>query len=284
MNKIDFTTNPAGFPLESDATLGLLQKNIYNALYGILKALYNPHLFFPIIVSGCEVTSGVMSDGWVLHTDGELYFFEGGAVQNTAIIVENKAAKNNQDGTPVDRYYERKMTFGSGSGSFQGPIDGFGQVLNLATGLHIVGTSGYSSGGWVILQGLEALSGGSGGIDSGVAMYDNKLVFAGTYNNTVSNLLPVWLDKHGAWHQSDPGSGLKFAPHSNLHLITLNRKALHPVGSIQFVANGSSALSNYFVAGEGVSLWDGFNIADGTNGTIDLSTSISGVTAIQRMS
>lgn len=284
MNYIDFDTNPAGFPLESDATLGRMQRNMLDVLNGLVKALYSTPFGFPVIVSGCEISGSSMADGWVLHTDGELYFFEGGTIQSTAIIVENVVTKANQDGTIVNRYFERKMTFGSGPGSFIPPLPGFQLVSHIGQNIARLASAGAGADGWVILSGLEAVSGGSGGIQAGVAIYRSNTLLVNSYNSPVSDVSPRWLGTDGLWYGSNPGNGLQFNPYTNVYLDTYHRKMNCPIGTIQWVKNGSSVLTNYFNSGIGHSKWQGFYIANGSNGTIDLSGAISGVTAIQRIS
>lgn len=112
MNYADFDTQPNGFPLESDATLGFVQRNFQEALENGLAKILGPGSW---ILDGVVVTGGVASDGWVYH-NGEILFFQGGSVSANFIIDENVVQKANEDSTLIDRYFTRFCRFGTGAG------------------------------------------------------------------------------------------------------------------------------------------------------------------------
>lgn len=112
MNYADFDNQPNGFPLESDATLGFLQRNFQEALENGLAKILGSGSW---ILDGVVVTGGVASDGWVYH-NGEILFFQGGSVSTNFIIDETVVQKANEDATLVDRYFSRVCRFGTGAG------------------------------------------------------------------------------------------------------------------------------------------------------------------------
>jgi hypothetical protein len=286
MNKADFNTNPAGFPLEADATLGFLQENLMSAIEGLAKLMRPDGVLVPVIVSGCERSGGSLADGWVLHTTGELIFFEGGSIGATCIIEETAVSKNNLDGTPVNRYFTRKMKFGSGVGSFSfSPDVRIGSLTGLADQIYRAASAGGNSGDWVILFGMGTVTGGSGGIQAGIAMKGYTPVSAGSYNSPVSVGSPVWLGTDGAWSTSDPGGGLKFEPYTTKHMRTLQRNKLHAVGAFLPFKSGVAELTTFFDgSGLGFGEWLGWAVANSNNGTLNLGSAISGVVWVQRLS
>jgi hypothetical protein len=285
MNSVDFNSTPAGFPLEADATLGFMQQNLIDAIQGVAKLLRPDGFLFPFILSGCVRSGNSLGDGWVLHTTGELLFFEGGTIQSTAIIEETTVSKNNLDGTPIDRYFTRKMKFGTGTGSFSfSPDARIGSLAGAFQNLYHAAAGG-DDGGWVILKGMTPVSGGSGGITAGLAMKDYVPVSAGSYNSPVSSGSPVWLGTDGAWYPSNPGGGLQFNPYINRHVRTLYKNRIHPVGSLLPLKSGVAELTTFFDGtGLGLGEWLGWAIANGNNSTLNLGSDIAGVSWLQRLS
>jgi hypothetical protein len=111
MTRADFDTQPNGFPLESDATLGFMQTAYTQAIENLAKIVGDGS----IILDGVVVTGGTATDGWIFH-GGEVLFFHGGAVSTNFIVDETVVQKNNEDATPVDRYFTRFARFGTGAG------------------------------------------------------------------------------------------------------------------------------------------------------------------------
>lgn len=284
MNFTDFNTSPAGFPLEADATLGFTQSNLLDGILGLAKMMGES--LAGVILSGCTIVGSTMTDGWILY-DGEVLFFEGGTVQSTWIIEETTVSKNNQDGTSVPRYYTRKAKFGSGSGSISFNFTRVGTIADQAQNAASMAAAGDYQGSaqWVIFQGLNPVSAGAGGITSGRAFYGSQLVKVNSYGSAVSSGSPVYLMPDGTWTTVSGGSGaLQFNPYTNKHLRTFYRKRMHPLGSILWWKNGVAELTTFFPgSGLGLTEWDGFAIANGSNGTLNLSAAIAGLTAIQRI-
>jgi hypothetical protein len=289
MNRVDFNTLPAGFPLESDATLGFMQGNLIDAIEGLAAMMGEPAPGTGVILSGCEVTGGTMSDGWILYNDGgtyEVLFFEGGSVGATFLIQQTTVSKSNQDGTSVARYYTRKAVFGGGGGAINfSNLARWRGIAVAAAGIQAVAAGGeYSSTDWVILSGLEPVSGGSGGITAGRAAYGGRAVEVSSYGSPVSSGSPIYLKTDGTWTPTSGGGALQFNPWTARHVRTLMKNKMHPVGSILWLKNGVSDLTTYFSTGLGFHYWQGWAIADGTNSTLNLSAAITGVTAVQRIS
>lgn len=290
MNKIDFTTLPAGFPLTADAILGQLQDNINEVLTVLGKMMQLPPAGFAVVLSGCVVTGSSMTDGWILlNVAGtyEIFFFQGGTVQSTYIIDEDTVTKNNQDGTPIPRIYTRKVVFGTGVGSFLfQDLYPFGTISQAFEVIADVAKASGSSANWVLVSGFDAVSAGAGGITGGVALYNGKVLIVPAYGSAVSSGSPVYLQSDGTWTAGTPsGVVVTFAPYSDLHLRCFYRKRLHPVGSLLPMKAGVTELTTFFPGtGLGIGEWVGWSIANGNNSTLNLSSEIASVSWIQRMS
>ena len=111
MNYADFDTQPNGFPLESDATLGFVQRNLSTAIETLAKVL-GPGSW---ILDGVVVSGGTCTDGYIFHNN-EILKFIGGSVSTNFIIDETVVQKANEDSTLVDRYFTREARFGTGAG------------------------------------------------------------------------------------------------------------------------------------------------------------------------
>lgn len=111
MNYADFDTQPNGFPLESDATLGFVQRNLSTAIETLAKVL-GPGSW---ILDGVVVSGGTCTDGYIFHNN-EILKFVGGSVSTNFIIDETVVQKANEDSTLVDRYFTREARFGTGAG------------------------------------------------------------------------------------------------------------------------------------------------------------------------
>ncbi len=103
--------NPGGFPFEQD-TLKFMQEahaDLLNKLGGIAgdKA----------ILYGCDMIGNTVMDGLVF-LNGELFFFKGGAIQPTVIIVEEVTQMPYADGVNRDTYKKRYVKFGSGANQY----------------------------------------------------------------------------------------------------------------------------------------------------------------------
>ncbi len=289
-NKIDFNALPAGFPLESDAILGQLQSNLQGVDLALGQMVGLPPNGWAYVISGCVVSAGTMTDGWILLNNGgtyEVLFFEGGTVGSLYVISQTAVQKANEDGTLVDRIITRKCTFGSGVGAFQ-----FQDVYKPATGfdaakaLAIIGKAQGDWANWVLLSGFDAVSGGAGGIGEGIALYNGKLVTAAAYTSAVSSGSPVYLQSDGTWTTGTPvGVAVTFNPYSDKHLRCFYRKRLHPIGSLLPMKSAVAELTTFFPGtGDGIGEWLGWALANGNNSTLNLSSAISGVSFIQRMS
>ncbi len=280
MNRIDYDTSPAGFPLEADSILGFSQQALLDAILGVAQVAYTGHC----IVSGVEVSGNVAANGWVIY-NGELYKFVGGTVQGTCVVVETKTQKANQDGTLVDRVISRHIAFGTGTGQFA--FSSFKRINRLSAmqaGLSYIAAHGSSfgaSGQWIVLAGFAP---NGGGLDIGVALHDGELVFANAYTTHLpTSGSPVYLTKDGEWTTTASGLYLKFDPYTEKMQERYSRNSVHPIGSMLWFKAGTGFFSTKFSSGLGIYEWKDWAIADGTNGTIDLSSAITGLTAVQRI-
>lgn len=120
MNKHNFIQT-GGFPLKAER-LQEAEKayTIFNTLGEIAgnKA----------IISGCEVVGGTTTDG-IVYLNGELYEFRGGNTQSTVRIIQEPISRAFKNGVIKEVYYERYVTFASGTGSI--PWEDFSRPFSL---------------------------------------------------------------------------------------------------------------------------------------------------------
>jgi hypothetical protein len=106
MNHQNFNQS-GGFPFQTE-TLDEMQKatTLFNK-FGDLAGNFS-------IISGCIVTSSLVSDGAVF-INGELLEFRGGQLGTDVIIVEEITAQEFEDGNDKEVLFVRYATFGSGT-------------------------------------------------------------------------------------------------------------------------------------------------------------------------
>lgn len=277
MNRADFDTQPNGFPLESDATLGFMQNDYHSAIRALAKSIGVQNA----ILTGVEIANGVATDGWILY-DGDVVFFQGGSVGSHFLITESSVSKANQNGQIVPRYFTKVAQFGNGANEVNfNLLVRLTDVRSLATVLNNVANGGVNAvGEWVILWGLES---NVNGISSGVALYGNLIVEVASYTGTVNESNPIYLTSDGEWTTVALANHLKFEPRTNRRLESLQKKSQAAIGEIRWVVSSELDLTFFPVNGFGKWDFDGWKIADGTFGTLDLSNAIAGLTALQRI-
>lgn len=107
MNKrIDFT-NIGGFPFTQD-TLKFMQESYRGAFSSLAAMIGNK-----TIVSGVEVASGNVTDGWISY-QGELIPFIGGVAGSDIIITENATNATFEDENEFPTYFTKIATCGVG--------------------------------------------------------------------------------------------------------------------------------------------------------------------------
>lgn len=106
MNNIEFNL-PGGFPLETD-TLNAM-KSAYSSLHAFGSAVGNY-----AIIKGCEVNGASTANGYVF-LNGELIEFRGGLTQSKVVVNEVRIRKQFKDGTEPEVYFERWVSFGTGT-------------------------------------------------------------------------------------------------------------------------------------------------------------------------
>lgn len=259
MNTADFSTQPNGFPLESDATLGFMQANYENALTGLAA-----YLGEMVIISGMVEAGTQVSDGWLM-VDGELVFFEGGTKTATFFIEETVVQKANNGGTLVDRYFTRKAKFGTGSPQYNYAdlqrLEGIQALQN-----HILDAILHESE--VVLSGCE-VSNVDDDLDTldiaaGVVVINRKFISAPAY----SGGYPVYIDETAEWQNSPPsGDYIKFDPYTSQRHADVIGRAVAPTGDVKMRV----ALSDRFES-SGLGKWEllGWAVCNGSNGTFDL--------------
>lgn len=259
MNRADFNTQPNGFPLESDATLGFMQDTYTKGLNGLGKWFGEL-----VIISGVVQTGGSVSDGWVM-VQGELMFFQGGAIATNFFIEEVKVQKANQNGALVDRYFTRKAKFGTGTIQFPfADLQRIESIQNLQNRL----LDSVTFEPEVILQGMAVSNINPGAstcdIAAGAVVINRKFIAAPAY----SGGYPVFLKEDGTWTNTAPPSNfIRFDPHTSQRIADVITRVAAPIGDIRMRATLSSNFD-----GTGLGKWDlkGWALCNGSNGTFDL--------------
>jgi hypothetical protein len=260
MKQADFNTQPNGFPLEADATLGFMQETYTDALTGIGK-------FFGemVIISGMAEAAGNVADGWIM-LNGELLFFEGGAKTATFIIEETIVQKANENAALVDRYFTRKAKFGTGGTQYDFDdlqrLEGLQNLQNRILDALVYFEAEVALSGLVVSSvntGLSTLA-----ISAGVAVINRTFVSAPAY----SGGYPVYLKLDGTWTNTAPASNfIAFNPYTSQRLADVTARATSPIGDVRMRA----ALSTSFDV-TGLGKWElkGWALCNGANGTFDL--------------
>lgn len=279
MNNIDFNSSPDGFSLEADSTLGYMYDSLKDAIEGLAKMADED-----VIVSGVDITGSIASDGWVVK-DGELLFFQGGTMSTDCIIEETVIAKNNQNGTPVDRYFTRKIRFGTGTGAFAfSSLRRIRTVYDLMSDLHRVAVLGeYDSVGWIVIEGGKWDSGTST-VSAGTAYFGSQFIpFPSQAGVTAGS--PFYLSPQGEWSSSNGTNYLAFAPYTSRRVDAIVRRNSQPTGSLMFIATTdftADMAGQFDASGLGSGDWLGWAKANGNNGTIS-TANFTGAQTIQRI-
>lgn len=260
MNTADFNTQPDGFPLESDATLGFMQSN-YESAIRALCALAGSDA---IIVSGMVEAGGNVSDGYIWY-DGDLVFFQGGVKSTQFVITTTAEQKANQNGTLVDRYFTKVAAFGSGVGAINYSV--LKRVNNLEElTSRITKVLGLEAA--VILEGCVVSSVNTGlstlAISAGTVLMDGKWIVTEAYTGAY----PVWLNLEGEYVAVQPDDTfIKFDPYTSQYYRSVLKRATTQIGEILMV----KTTSDRFAPG-GLGKWEylGFAMCNGSNGTYDL--------------
>ena len=261
MNTADFNTQPDGFPLESDATLGFMQGN-YESAIRALCALAGSDA---IIVSGMVEAGGNVSDGYIWY-DGDLVFFQGGVLSAQFVITTSAEQKANQNGTLVDCYFTKVAAFGSGVGAINYSV--LKRVNNLEElTSRITKVLGLEAA--VILDGCIATSAGppNVAITAGTVLMDGKWIeteaYAGTY--------PVYLNLDGEYVLVEPDDTyIKFDPYTSQYYRSVLKRATTQVGEILMIKTTSDRFVSGPSGGLGKWEWLGFARCNGLNGSYDM--------------
>jgi hypothetical protein len=197
--------------------------------------------------------------------NGELMFFQGGTVATNFFIEETVVSKANQNGTLVQRYFNRKARFGTGAVQFPfADLQRIESVQNLQNRL----LDAVLFEPEVVLSGMAVTSVDTGAstcdISAGAAVINRKFVAAPAY----SGGYPAFLKDDGTWTNTAPPSNfIRFDPYTSQRLADVVTRAAAPIGDIRMRA----ALSSSF-DGTGLGKWElkGWALANGANGTLDM--------------
>jgi hypothetical protein len=285
MNTINFTTEPDGFPLESDATLGFLQANLEEAISALAK-IAGPQ---SVILHGLVKTGSNYSDGWILFS-GELLFFEGGVGGTHFVIDQTVTQKANENGNLVDRYFVRKARFGSGSPQYLfSSLEYVSNIKGLQEQVWALGHGGLTTFGssitdsdWVVLGGLRWVG---GIITGGRATYRGRILEVPPYTSgTPTPASPIYLSPDGEWTASSASENLKFDPETEARTEYLARTRHARKGELVWIDTAVDNPSSRFDgSGLGKYEWAGWAIANGNNGTTDRTGLLSGLLPVVKL-
>lgn len=257
MNRADFTTQPNGFPLESDATLGFMQTaytNAINALGG-LGGSGN------VILTGCADLGATVSNGWI-YLNGEVLFFKGGTKAATFVINETVTQKANDSGQLIDRYFVRQAQFGVGATQYnfadlvrienlQGLLARLGDVVALENEVIVTGCEVTDNGATV-------------SITAGRVFINGKFLITPSY----SGAYPVYLNENGAYTTSQPGANyITFDPKTSQYYKDVLWRNSYRSGQVIELTTLSSDWDES--TGLGKYEFKGFALCDGRNSTQD---------------
>ena len=268
MDAINFS-NPNGFPLEADATLGFMQNNYVTSSRG-LAAAFGDYT----IVSGLEPNGSAVTDGW-LYIGGDLVFFQGGAVVSTFYIETTVVPKANENGVLYDRYYTKRAKFGThptlpnytfsslkritNQLLFQAAMV---QALRLENEVIITGCV-------VSVNQITTLF----SVTEGLVILDGKLVATPSLSDAPLTQYLV-IDPTSAnaakWVSSlpsDPHIAFSSGGTSQYYVDIIKRKSAY-FGEIRMVATKSS---DFDATGLGLFSMRGWAICNGSNGTYNMS-------------
>lgn len=165
MNRIDYT-KLGGFPV-TQFTFDFMQKAYSDIFAGFAKTFGDL-----VILNGCEVAAGLISDGW-MSWNGEIIPFKGGgipplAINQFVVVEEVKASRLFQDNNQKEIYTVRFARIGN-PGILLGNFDRLDAIVNICqrgdikdvfcTALHITdnfdgtGLGKNKRKGWAICNG-----------------------------------------------------------------------------------------------------------------------------------
>lgn len=267
MDNINFS-NPNGFPLEANATLGFMQNNYVTSGRGLAAAFGNL-----TIVSGIEPNGSSVTDGWI-YIGGDLVFFQGGAPSSLFYIETTVVQKANENGVLYDRYFTKKAQFGThptlpnynyaslkrlhNQALFQSAVI---SALSLESAVVLAGCSVYydiGTGLFDITEGLVLLAGKlvtSPNLEGvSVVQYlvvDTLFSNAGKFVTTLPSVPYIAFSASGT---------------SQYYKDVVTRQSAI-LGEVRMIA---ASLSDFDVTGLGVSKMKGWAICNGANGTVDM--------------
>lgn len=286
MNRADFNTQPDGFPLESDATLGFMQSSYLDAINALAKLAD----FGNVILTGLVKTGNNYSDGWILYNN-ELLFFQGGPGSAKFIIEQTVTQKQNQNGNLVDRYFVRKARFGSGSGEVLfSSLSRVSPMIDQQENDWALGHGGLNSLGssindsdWVVLAGLRKVG---STITAGRVIYRNRVLNPSTFSDyTVDENNPVWLTPDGEWSDTTGSDYLKLDPDTAARTQYLAKTRHAAQGEVRWIDTSIDDPTNthFSATGLGKWAWEGWAIANGNNGTTDRTALLTGLLPVVKL-
>lgn len=258
MNYADFISQPNGFPLESDSTLGFMQADYQSAIKAVARLAGGNG----VILTGLIVTAGTASDGWILY-DGDVIFFQGGTVSTYFIITQNVQQKANENGLMVDRYFTKKAQFGVGSGQVAfSSLKRIDSIEDLMAKLSQI----VSFDPAVILEGCAVtnVAGGSCDISAGTIVIDGKFIDTDAYSGNY----PVYVPPDGVYTTSEPVSGnyITFDPYTSQRYGDVLRRQVFREGQVIIQKTTTDRFDS-----NGVGRWEmkGFQLLNGYNSEAD---------------
>lgn len=271
MNNIDFS-QPNGFPLEADATLGFMQSNYQSplkALFGQLGGNY--------IVSGVELNTNTnaFSDGFI-WLDGQMIEFQGGLYNSPYFYVETTITpKANENGVLVNRYTKKLAKIGTGAG--YRPLTDLKRLHKQSVFQNALLAYLNFDDLPVVIQGCEVNVSGNNEIvliQSGIGIFGGRICAIPAYQPPTP-VMQVYSEKLSnqdvvIWNENVPLSGqpyIAFEPKASRYLRDLRITSSAFVGEIRMIAVD---IRDFLPTGIGRFGMKGWALCNGLNGTIDM--------------
>jgi hypothetical protein len=287
-NFIDFS-EPNGFPLEADSTLGFMQDAYYTALLGLARVHCGQNE--NVILSGCELLQNgqIVNEGWV-WLDQSLLFFQGGFLNDGDFYVfESVESRPNFNGDVIDRYTTKYCKLGdSPTATTQYNFANLKRVPKPNYNFdNVISNLCFQEN--AILAGCNVtLNSSSGLID---AITDGLVVLGGIVRliEPYSPAAPVAaaylvLDTNGqaVWQDSLVGAitFIDFLPHVTQYFQDIVVRRSCTIGEIKAFVDSPA---EFDATGLGYGRMFGFAKCNGFNNTPDLSNTTAGLTYVIRI-
>ncbi|MBS1641535.1 MAG: hypothetical protein JSR11_03570 [Bacteroidetes bacterium] len=276
MYKQFLTTEPEGFPIELDKFLKWQQEAYSNSIDAIASIFGN----MAILTGVVDVGGGIVSSGWIA-INGEIIYFEGGAVDEHFYIETITDNLIYQGGTPKPVLITKKAVFGTAASQYvyadlvrvksvnEQPFNpdslvasakALQRLANLTFTENTVITKG------CIISNLNTIA-STLDISTGEILMNGKFMITPAYSGSY----PCYLKENGTYDTALPGAGLyiTFDPYTSQRKEDVLIRATFKSGELKYI-NKAAWLSRFDVADSGLGKWEffGWKICDDIRGRV----------------